>query len=103
MLHNNNCDKLKNNFPVYCIVLLNYYDKNKKGTTNESGHRDALGTFKVMYSSYVPRIQLSVKSIHAQIVAPVLVSDNLATILCNNHDFILFFGSLFPPKCLLFP
>ena len=46
-----------------------------------------------MYSSYAPRIQLSVKSIHAQIVAPVLVSDNLATIWCNNNDFILIFGS----------
>lgn len=80
VLYNNNCGKLGNNFPGYCIFLLNYHDKNKRETTNESRRRDALDTFKVMYSSYAVRIQLSVKTIHAQIVAPVLVSDNLAAI-----------------------
>lgn len=80
VLYNNNCDKLKNNFLVYYIFLLNYYEKDKKETANESGHIDALCAFKVIYSSYAPQIQLSVKGIHAQIVASVLVSDNLATI-----------------------
>lgn len=43
-----------------------------------------------MYSSYAVRIQLSVKTIRAQIVAPVLVSDNLAAIWCSNNDFVCF-------------
>lgn len=96
-------DKQKNTLQVYSIFLPNYCDENKKEATNESGHRALLFTFKGMCSSYAPPIPLLVKCIHAQTLALVLVSDNLASIWHNNNDFILFSGCLFPLKCLLFP
>lgn len=95
-------DKQKNSLQVYSIFLPNYCDENKKGTTNESGPRALLCTFKEMCSSYAPQIPLLVKCIHAQTGAPVLVCDNLASSWCNN-DLILFSSCLFPLKCLLFP